>query len=137
MHVNLRCESTDEACWNMSVIRDYVDDVNRYEDSVTSNPDIKVIPGEIACSGCVEKPDGNGTICSARLTETRVGMTGEPLPGRQVVLVRASQIPGFKMVKPGSGKWAEGYVRSFSDTSRQSVEQSQFATVRLKQLFKR
>lgn len=110
MEVNLRCARGEEVCWNVEAIDAYADQVNAKETRLAGNPDLTVIPGKIACQGCVENQWGNGTFCSAQLTETQFAVAGERPPRPEDAFAATSQIPGFKMVKPGSGKMAEGYV---------------------------
>lgn len=117
MEVNLRCARGNDDCWNLNAIVAYADQVNAKEARLAGNPDLTVIPGKIACQGCVVNQWGNGTFCSAQLTETQVALAGERPPLPEDAFASTSQIPGFKMVKPGSGKMAEGYVAPVEESA--------------------
>lgn len=96
-------------CWNAEAINAYAADVDATEARLAGTPDLVVIPGKIACQGCVVNAFGRGTFCTAQLTETQVAVRGQRAPLPEAAHREASVIPGYEMIKPGSGAWAEGY----------------------------
>ena len=103
MEVNIRCSKSEEVCWNAKAIKAYSDMVNAKEARLAANPDLTIIPGKIACQGCVVNRWGKGTFCTAQLTETQFAADGERLPRPEDAFGSTLQIAGFTMIKPGSG----------------------------------
>lgn len=93
------------ACWNGDAIQAYADGVNAKEERLAASPDINVTPGTIACNGCVVNQWGNGTMCSAQLTETQFVVIGERSPRDEDAFGSMSEkVDGYEFVKPGSRK---------------------------------
>jgi hypothetical protein len=110
MEVKLTGARVEGGCWNIEPIGKYTAEVGAREARVADNPDLTILPGRIICSGCVVNEGGNGIFCTAQLTETQVSLVGTRSPLPEDVYVPMSSVPGYKMVKPGSGKMAEGYI---------------------------
>jgi hypothetical protein len=103
----------DEECWNEGALDGYAEQVNEEEARVLSrNPDVGVIPGRIAYQGCVLNEGDNGIYCTVQLTKTQYAVAGESTLRPENAYASAMQIPGFKLVKPRSGRMADGYVPS-------------------------
>lgn len=97
-------DGQEMACWNGNAIQEYVDGVNAREERLATNPDLRIIPGRIACTGCVVNQWGNGVMCSAQLTETQFVVLGDKRTLREedAFSSMSGQIDGFKFVLPGS-----------------------------------
>ena len=100
MQVDLNCTKVDEACWNVDAINAYAERATNEELRQSCAFDVQVFPGRIACTGCIVGQDGQDTLCSARLTPTRVEVWGHPEETNDLI----SAIPGFEEVKPALDK---------------------------------
>jgi hypothetical protein len=100
--------SCGDDCWNKNAVDAYLETTKAKEERLAANPDIEVIAGRLSCQGCIVNIHRNGTMCSIQITETQFAVVGERLPSKEDAFVTASSvISGFKMIKPGSGDWAE------------------------------
>lgn len=117
MKVELRCPRGGQVCWNAEALTRHAELVTASEERLAHVPGVTVASGNLACSSWIENEGGNGTFCGVWYTETQVGIDAQGPVQPASATTSPAEIPGYQMVKPGSGRMARGYVPATDEAS--------------------
>lgn len=117
MKVELRCPRGGQVCWNAEALTGHAERVTASEERLAHVPGVTVVSGNLACSSWIENEWGNGTFCGVSYTKTQVVVDAQGPVQPASATTSPTEISGYQMVRPGSGRMASGYVPANNEAS--------------------